>query len=69
MQPCLSGPLEFDKVGRRINFQINCVEILQNKTIASWTPSGGLNLSRNAEEASQIILENLQKNTVIVAAR
>ncbi|CAH0555475.1 unnamed protein product [Brassicogethes aeneus] len=65
----LSGPLKFDDFGRRIDFQINCVDISQNKTISIWSPSKGLNLSRNSEENTQMIIENLQKSVVIVASR
>ncbi|CAH0555476.1 unnamed protein product [Brassicogethes aeneus] len=65
----LSGPLKFDDFGRRTDFRIHCVEVLVNKTIATWTPSARLNMSKSAEEDAQTIIENLQKTTVIVASR
>lgn len=67
----LTGPLKFDDMGRRIDFQLQLIELVPKKLIATWTPSmfDTVNFTRTESESVQAIVENLQKTTVIVASR
>ncbi|KAJ8967545.1 hypothetical protein NQ314_002860 [Rhamnusium bicolor] len=66
----LSGPVEFDETGNRIDFNIHVVDILDEQVIATWYASNGtLNLTRNSNETDNAAVANLQKILVIVSSR
>nr|QBB73023.1 ionotropic receptor [Protaetia brevitarsis] len=69
----LTAPIRFDASGRRIDFNLYGVEIIEGKkeVIVDWNPSMGdeVNFRRNFTQQLQAAVENLRKVKVIVAAR
>lgn len=73
MLNAITGPMNFDDFGRRINFTLHINEIVSGhiQKVAIWRPDfkDHLTYIRTLKEQMQQILENLQKNTVIVSSR
>lgn len=68
----MTGPINFDENGRRVNFTLQIVQIMQGKKekLAYWMPGlENLIFTRSQTEHEKLIMENLQKTTVIVSSR
>ncbi|KRT79265.1 hypothetical protein AMK59_8574 [Oryctes borbonicus] len=72
-EAALTAPIRFDEFGRRIDFNLYSVEIIDGKkeVIADWNPSlnDTVNIHRNLSEQVVAAVENLRKIKVIVASR
>lgn len=69
----ITGAINFDDFGRRINFTIYINQIITGRfeKVAYWRPDfkDKLSFVRTSKQQIQQILENLQKATVIVSSR
>ncbi|XP_018576212.1 glutamate receptor ionotropic, kainate 2-like [Anoplophora glabripennis] len=66
----LSGPIEFDNYGNRIDFNIHVVDVIENQILADWYASNSsLVLRRNSNEREFAAVTNLQKIVVNVTSR
>lgn len=63
--------MQFDEIGRRIDFQLQLIEIIKSKIIATWSPSlvDNINSTRSENESVQAVIDNLQKTTIIVSSK
>ncbi|KAG5889810.1 hypothetical protein JTB14_025589 [Gonioctena quinquepunctata] len=66
----LTGPLQFDDQGNRVDFNLLVYNILEEQLIATWLGSNEtLILARNDDETANAMVSNLRKINVIVSTR
>ncbi|KAF5282430.1 hypothetical protein FQA39_LY17545 [Lamprigera yunnana] len=67
----VTGPIQFDDFGRRVNFTLHVVELNLDKVKATWSPANGtlLNMTLTAQEHRQLVLRSLQKQRIVVSSK
>ena len=64
----LSGPIRFDSLGFRSDFNLDIVELKKEglAKVGVWNRGAGANFTRNFTEAYSDIIESLHNKTLVV---
>ncbi|CAH1103684.1 unnamed protein product [Psylliodes chrysocephalus] len=65
----ITGPLEFDAKGSRVDFNLIVVDVLQNKKIATWFENNQSLIVNEEVDKSVAVVNNLQSTKVIVSSK
>lgn len=67
----MSGPIQFDAFGRRINFTLHVVEGNGNQIIAQWNAANPdkFKLLRNHTDTFDSLVQNMQRGVLVVSSR